>query len=574
MKSKEDLQRILNRIDRKGYKAYKDIKGEYEFSDFTLIIDHVQGDPFASPSRVRVRLPHRVAGFPGDLLNAGRRKIAIRDYLTRQFNMAIRNSVKGNRGIGNSGVIGIDMPGQEVLERTSVMIDLDFVEARFVMGLPASGRTVLSREASEMFFNEVPEIVKRSLEFSSLNVRQLTEHIEIVEDQEFIRGQLEDCSLISFIANGSILPRRSGVDDRPLSSSSEPFDHVIPFQSPPSLEVEFSTPNKGLLRGMGIPKGVTLIVGGGFHGKSTLLNAMERGVYCHIPGDGREYVVTHPAAVKIRAEDGRRIERVDIGPFIQNLPFGKETTAFSTDNASGSTSQAANIMEALESGASVLLMDEDTSATNFMIRDLRMQELVSKDKEPITPFIDKVGQLHVELGVSTILVMGGSGDYFDVADTVVMLDEYRPRDVTARTNEIIDKFKNERKKEGGAGFGKVSHRVILPESFNPQRGKRDVKIDAKGLRSILYGRTSIDLSQVEQLIDMSQTRAIGDIIHYYSQRYLKEGDTFKVGLNKVMNDLEEKGLDILSRNKMGNYALPRIFEVAAAINRMRTLKVR
>ncbi|MEW6616205.1 MAG: ABC-ATPase domain-containing protein [Thermodesulfobacteriota bacterium] len=574
MRSREDLRRILDRIDRRGYKAYKDIEGEYDFSDFTLFIDHVQGDPFASPSRARVRVSQRIAGFPDELLNTRTRRIALGDYLTRQFQRNIKSSVKGGRGIGNSGVIGIDAPCQEVLERTSVLITRDFVEARFVMGLPASGRTVLSREASDMFLHEVPVLAKRSLVFRSLNSKELAGHVEVVEDQEFIRGKLEDSDLISFIANGSILPRRSGVDDRPLLPSLEHSCHVVSFQSPPSLEVELTTPNRGRIKGMGIPKGVTLIVGGGFHGKSTLLNAVERGVYCHIPGDGRENVVTHPAAVKIRAEDGRRIEKVDISPFIQNLPFEKETAAFSTDNASGSTSQAANIMEALEAGASVLLMDEDTSATNFMIRDLRMQELVSKDKEPITPFIDKVRQLYEELGVSTVLVMGGSGDYFDVADTVLMLDEYRPMDVTNQTREIIKSFPGERKKEGGGNFGKVSHRVPLSESFNPQRGKRDVKIDAKGLRTILYGRISIDLSHVEQLLDMSQTRAIGEIIHYYSQKYLREGDPLRDGLNKVMNDLGKGGLDILSHNKMGNYALPRIFEVAAAINRMRTLRVR
>ncbi len=574
MRSREDLRKTLNRIDRKGYKAYKDIKGEYDFTQFVLCIDHVQGDPFASPSRVRVRVPQVTAKFPGSLISTKTRRIALGDYLTRQFKKAIRDCVKGNRGIGNSGIIDIDRPGQEVLERTSVLIGEDSVEARFVMGLPASGRTILSREASEMFFSEVPGLVKRSLEFQRLNLKHLTNHIEVVEDQEFIRGQLDNHGLVSFIAKGSILPRRSGIDDQPLSRSPDPSGHIVPFETPSSLEVEFITPNRGRIRGMGIPKGVTLIVGGGFHGKSTLLNAIERAIYCHLPEDGREYAVTHPGAVKIRAEDGRRIEKVDISPFIRNLPFGKDTTGFSTDNASGSTSQTANIMEALEVGASVLLMDEDTSATNFMIRDLRMQELVSKDKEPITPFIDKVRQLYTELGVSTILVMGGSGDYFDVADTVLMLDEYRPGDVTARTEEIVQRFKSGRKKEGGAGFGKVSHRVPLSGSFNPQRGKRDVKIDAKGLKNILYGRTSIDLYYVEQLLDTSQTRAIGDIIHYYSQRYLGEGETLKVGLDRVMTDLEAAGLDTLSPRKMGNYALPRIFEVAAAINRIRTLRVK
>ena len=325
---------------------------------------------------------------------------------------------------------------------------------------------------------------------------------------------------------------------------------------------------------MGIPEGVTLIVGGGFHGKSTLLNALERGIYNHIPGDGREYVVTDPRAVKIRAEDGRRVEKVNISPFIDNLPLRKDTKRFSTDNASGSTSQAANIMEALEVGARVLLIDEDTSATNFMIRDERMQALVAKEKEPITPFVDKVRKLYTDLGVSTILVMGGSGDYFDVADTVIMMDSYRPRCVTEQAKEIAHRYGTHRKDEGGEEFGEITPRVPLEASFDPSRGKREVKIEAKGLRTILYGTTAIDLSCLEQLVDISQTRAIGLMIHRYATLYADGGLTLREGLEQVMRDIEEKGLDCLSPFRVGNLAEVRIFELAGAINRMRTLRVK
>jgi predicted ABC-class ATPase len=325
---------------------------------------------------------------------------------------------------------------------------------------------------------------------------------------------------------------------------------------------------------MGIPQGVTLIVGGGFHGKSTLLNAIERGVYNHIPGDGREYVVSNQAAVKIRAEDGRRIERVNISPFINNLPFGKDTVRFSTDNASGSTSQAANIMEALEAGAQVLLIDEDTSATNFMVRDERMQELVVKAKEPITPFVDKVRKLFADQGVSTILVMGGSGDYFDVADTVIMMENYQPLCVTEQAATIARKHVSSRIDEGGDVFGEVTPRHPLKGGFDPSRGKREVKIDVKGLRTILYGTTNIDLSYLEQLVDMSQTRAIGLMIHYYAERYLESAPSLKEGMELVMQAVQEKGLDCLLPYTVGNLAMPRAFEVSGAINRMRTLQVK
>jgi len=421
-----------------------------------------------------------------------------------------------------------------------------------------------------MFLQEIPAIVQRALVSQHVRSADLQRHVEVAEDQEVLRQALTAKHLVAFVANGAVLPRRSGVDDRPLTATAT--EQVVPFQAPPSLEVEFELPNRGKITGLGIPEGVTVIVGGGFHGKSTLLRALERGVYNHIPEDGREYVVTIPAACKIRAEDGRRIECVNITPFINHLPFGQDTSQFSTDNASGSTSQAANIMEAVEIGSQLLLIDEDTSATNFMIRDERMQELVAKAKEPITPFVDKVRQLYHEYGVSTILVMGGSGDYFDVADTVIMLDAYTPQDVTARVKEVLVKHQTQRQAEGGAHFGPVAERAPKVVSFDASRGQRDVKIDVKGLHTLIYGTTTLDLSGLEQLVDPSQTRAIGDIMLYYAQNYAGQAQTLREGLTHVFETLDQRGLDLLSSRKLGHYARPRIFEVAAAINRLRTLQ--
>ncbi|UCD85015.1 MAG: ABC-ATPase domain-containing protein, partial [Deltaproteobacteria bacterium] len=462
--------------------------------------------------------------------------------------------------------------GQEVLERTSISVTSQKVEARFFMGLPARGRTILGREAGEMFFNELPRIVKDSLFFISLPQKDLLTHIQVVEDYAEVPRQLKEKGLSAFIADGSILPRRSGVDDRVLIEGGE-VTKVITFNSPEKLRVDLDLPNRGKTVGMGIPQGVTLIVGGGFHGKSTLLNAIGMGIYPHIPGDGREYIATDPGAVKIRAEDGRRVEKVNISPFISNLPFKKDTVRFSTDNASGSTSQAANIIEALEAGSKLLLVDEDTSATNFMIRDARMQELVVKEKEPITPFIDKVGSLFTDYGVSTILVAGGSGEYFEVADTIIMMDEFVPQDVGTEAREIAEKYRTSRTTDRDSNFGTLTPRSPSPASFNPSRGKREVKIDSRGLKQILFGKTPIDLSAIEQLVDPSQTRAIGELIHYYSARYAGRGESLTEGLTKLMDDLEKNGFDHFSNFKPADLAVPRLFEVAAAINRMRTLKV-
>jgi predicted ABC-class ATPase len=569
--TKEELRRTINRIDGRGYKAYNAIKGQYAFGPFTLSIDHVQADPFAPPSWVRVLIPIERTGFPQDLWSNPIRRIAFSDYLARRFQRAIHRRSKGHRGTGKSGLVEIDRGGQEILERTAVVIGKGDLEARFVVGLPAAGRTIRGRETAEIFFEEIPWVVEEALFYRGTDQEEVRHHVDVAEDQEVMRGLLEEQRLVAFVADGSVLPRMSGVDERPLGSEGS---RAIPFQSPLELAVEMEVPHHGRVRGMGVPQGVTLICGGGFHGKSTLLAAIEHGVYSHIPGDGREYVVTNPSAVKIRAEDGRRIEGVNISPFITNLPFGKDTVRFCTDNASGSTSQAANIMESLEIGAHVLLIDEDTSATNFMVRDERMQELVPKAREPITPFIDKVRQLFADLGVSTILVMGGSGDYFDAADTVIMMDSYQPRCVTMQAREIARRHANRRADEGGAAFGEVLARRPLEASFDASRGRREVKIDAKGKMTILYGTTTIDLSSLEQLVDISQTRAIGLMIHYYAEQFLARSPSLKDGLGLVMKAVQERGLDCLLPYLVGDLAMPRSFEVAAAINRMRTLKVK
>jgi len=567
MKGEDELRSTLRRIDGRGYKAYKDIRGEYRFDRYKLVIDHVQGDPFAAPSRVRVIVPQSIAGFPQDSFKGRSRSLALRDFLTRRFSDAARRVPKGNRGSGKSGVISIDRPGQEILERTSMFVDPERVEARFVMGLPAFGRRVAGSQAISMFFEELPRIVSESLFFENLDHQSIYEHVEVAEDADNLRGMLNDMGLVAFVADGSILPRSSGIDPRPLKRGN-----VVEFRSPPSLRVEVDLPNRGNISGMGVPEGVTLIVGGGYHGKSTLLNALELGVYDHIPGDGRELVVADPTSMKIRAEDGRRIERTDISPFISNLPFGRDTVGFSTEDASGSTSQAANIIESLEVGTNTLLIDEDTSATNFMIRDHRMQELVSKDREPITPFVDKVRQLYRDLGVSTILVIGGSGDYFDVADRVICMVDYVPQDLTEEARGIAESNRSERRLEGGEEFGQLTPRIPLAKSFDPSKGRRDVRISTKGLHSIAFGTHNIDLGDLEQLVDSSQTRAIGEAIHYATG--IMDGRmSMSEIVDRVIEEISIKGLDVLSPRPVGDHAQFRGQELAAAINRLRTLEV-
>ncbi|MBD3315494.1 MAG: ATPase, partial [Chitinivibrionales bacterium] len=449
----------------------------------------------------------------------------------------------------------------------SVLVDERQVEGRFTVGLPAYGRRIAGREAARMLLEELPRIVAASFFAEGIDTAKLELHVDTAEDCETIRRNLGELGYVAFVPDGAVLPRQSGVDQRPLTGAD-----VVAFRAPNSLRTEIETPHRGKVAGMAVPRGVTLIVGGGYHGKSTLLAALEAGIYNHIPGDGRELVASNAATVKIRSEEGRRIQRVCITPFISHLPQGKNTDAFSSDNASGSTSQAANILEALEMGAEVLLIDEDTSATNFMIRDQRMQKLVAKEHEPITPFIDRVRQLYEEHGVSTILVIGGAGDYFDVADHVVCMRDYLPSDVTKEAKAVARDLPVERVREGGESFGKIAPRVPIGATLDPSKGNRAVKIAERGVDTIQFGVNDIDLSAVAQIVDTAQTRAIGDAL-FLAKGMMRRGRTLRDIADEIEARMNREGTAKLFNMPSGGYAAFRRFEFAAALNRLRTLSV-
>ena len=561
MRSLSQLEGVLKKINRRGYKAYKELEGRYELGDGVVLdIFHVQGDPFASPTRVRLLIPLGFLGYPDYLFSTTARKYAFEDFLLRVFDRLLKPFSRV-RGTGKSGLYFVDSGAQEVLIRSDCTIGESRLEVRFSLGLPARGRTIMADVAGKMLLEEVPSAVRR-LRWAVIDGEKADEFVKVVEDFEFIQDSLREKGIVAFVADGSLLPRRSGVDDRPLLSGKR-------FASPESLKVAFETPNHGLIEGMGIPEGVTLIVGGGFHGKSTLLQAIEKGIYPHIPGDGREFVVTVNDAVKVRSEDGRYVEGVDISPFIHNLPLDIDVTFFSTENASGSTSVAASIMESLEMGASLLLLDEDTTATNFLIRDARIQRLIEKDKEPITPFIDRVRELYERLGVSTVMVVGGSGDYLDVADTVIAMKDFLPEDVTKKAREIAEELPTRRVKEVKEPLGKIRRRIVLPETFEM---RRKTKVKSRGLREIVFGDEVIDVSFVEQLVDNSQARAIAEVLKFYKNNL--DNIPMSDFLKKVEARIKKDKFDWMSGRPNFNLAFVRSFEIASAINRMRSLKVK
>ncbi len=588
----EDLRQTLARIDGRGYKAYQDLRGEYQLGPWRIEIAHVQGDPYAPPSRVHARSALGAIGLEPHAQGAMPRVRALEDFLARRLAAEIRLRVLRP--------IGVDRCGQQVLLRTIVRVrprEALGLEARLTVELPAAGRRILGRAAERLLLADLPGLLTAALALpatataAAADLAALRRHQDVAEDHAALTRLVLDRGWVAFIADGSVLPRRGGHDDRPLEEQPPavepragsatpaialPAVPVVPFRAPASLACEARLPHAGPVRGMAIPAGVTLLVGGGFHGKSTVLEAIARGIYPHIPGDGRERVATDPLAVKIRAEDGRAVTATDISPFIGELPFGRETRRFSTQNASGSTSQAANIIEALEAGARALLVDEDTSATNFMIRDEPMRRLLKPGQEPITPFLDRVRNLHRDRGVSTVMVVGGSGEYFRVADRVIQMDSYVPADVTAAAHAIAPPGPVSPEPFPGAG----APRGLGLARYRAAAGPRGPRIKAQGAARILVEREEVDLGACEQIISPAQVRALAEIL----ERLLESrgraglwtepaGGVTAADVRRMLRDGADEVLDRSSRFPRGDLAEVRAVEVMAMLNRLRDLAV-
>ncbi len=566
MKTSTELRELLNRIDHRSYPAYKDTRGAWQFDGYLLSIDHVQGDPFAAPSKVSVRVPGKLAGFPTELYDERHKRIALQDFLIRQFSRQVQAFTFKAKGSGKSGLLSVSHCGQEILERTACEIDKNgMVIVRMEIGFPANGRTINARELIKILFEFLPGCVKKSLYYRAFDEKTVQKNKELSEDQQFIRKELKRLNLAAFVANGSILPRESGISDCPMKNA-------VPFTSPASMEVTLELPYHGNLTGMGIKRGITLIVGGGYHGKSTLLKALELGVYNHIVGDGREYVITDDTAMKIRAEDGRSIKQVDISMFINNLPNRKDTVHFCTEDASGSTSQAANVVEAMETGTKLLLIDEDTSATNFMIRDELMQRVVHRKSEPITPFIDRVQELSKNRGISTILVAGSSGSYFHKADQIIQMDHYLPKDITEFAKKEAADFPLPEEPLSPAPEPSYTRTVKSDNSF---RKNDRIKIKTQGKDSVLINRDTIDLRYVEQLTDTEQLGTLGQLMKYAQLHLFDNKRTLGDSAEELWKILQQKGISAICEGSYvpGGFAMPRKQEIYACLNRYRALRL-
>lgn len=564
MKNKEDLKKELIKIDHKSYGMYKTLGGSYSYGNYILHIDHVQGDPFASPSRLRFEVKKEKHGFPEEYYEEKHRRLALEDQVLRRFLKQLRQLDKGSMGSGKSGRITTCPANQTVQERIAVVFSKDGMELRFEMGFPARGRTIMAKEMQKLVFDILPELAESCLFYRKWDTKSksfLEKAVFLADDQKELRRQLKEKRLTGFVANGAILPRESGISDRPMRDA-------VPFISPESLQIEIELPHKGKIIGMGIPEGITVIVGGGYHGKSTLLKALEQGVYNHIAGDGREYVVADATGMKIRAEDGRSILHTDISLFINHLPAGQDTVDFSSENASGSTSQAANLIEAMEAGAELLLLDEDTSATNFMIRDKVMAKLVSDEKEPITTLLRHIRGIYKTMGISFIIVVGSSGDYLSVADLVLQLDHYKVKDVTKEAKEICEQCQI---------AGQYAEKeVCMPEfsrKLEPVKSARR-KLKSMGTDTVLIDRESIDVRYLEQLSESGQTTALSYMMGWILDHVTKEEDIQEF-IENMYKLIERKGMAavIPANYSAGHPVLPRKQELYACLNRYRSAQI-
>lgn len=587
-----ELASHLHAIDGRSYAAYKAIVGRYRSPlGWVLYIDRIQPDPYAPPTAIRVVLPlaltgadARLTGFTPRLTGANEtltganerltasptRAAALRDYLAR----TLRELLKGQ-------AISIAPAGQEILERSSVNLhetwqdDFStpafnapgpYLELRLRWSLPAFGREIAGRQAARNLNLDLARAVAGlDLRESELGA-EAWKHCQVAEDHAALQEILVERGWVAFLADGANLARRSGVSQLPLEGG-------VPLTAPETLAQTVQLPHAGPVRGTAIPAGVTVIAGGGYHGKSTLLNAIARGIYPHIPGDGRELVATVPEAMAVRAADGRAVTGVDLRPFISHLP-GRDAdpSQFTTANASGSTSQAASIMESLELWAqpaqAALLLDEDTCATNLLIRDQRMRALVSSEREPITPLVDRIRALHRERGISTLIVMGGSGDYLDVADQVLIMDSYRLVDATAQARQVCDS--QPRVDTSLPDFPLPTQR--LPQRPEAKR-RGPSRTRALGTQRLVLDRHEVDVADVSGLVDEGQALAVAWALRALLERHFDGRTSLPQALAQVAKRLDDVGLDALGEAHPAFLVRPRLVDVGAAVNRLRSLQV-
>lgn len=451
----KELYQKLRTFTGKNYGLYKSLCGKsWNFGDFELEFVHVQGDPFAPSSRLKFKAPLGKLGIPVEWGNFPVKRLALSDFLLRKLCAEI-----AVRAEAESFPVKACVPGEEILARNALWVGgpaenggIAVVEAILSVELPGDKRRIDVAAASELLTSTIPDLLMALYLNREEDRSAAKRHIESLEIREELLRTLKEKGWVAFVPNGAILPRESGSSDLPKKDA-------LPFESPAELLQTVEVLGKRI-SGMAVPRGITVIAGGAYHGKSTLLSALEKSVVPHVAGDGREWIVADPSAVRIAAEPGRVVKGTRIEPFVRELPFGVSTKSFCTRSASGSTSEAANLVEALEFGAKTLFIDEDASAVNFLIRDSRMRELVGERDEPLIPLSDRAMELKA-LGVNMVIVVGACGDYLHVADTVLVMKNYLPVDASEKARLVSARSPAQPALEDLPPFGDFKCRRLL-----------------------------------------------------------------------------------------------------------------
>lgn len=527
-------QRFL-KINNKPYGIYKSLLGQFfSFGDFTLKFTHIQGDPHASYSKIMLSAKIASLGFTEDLYNTKEKEIALSDFLLRQFTKEIEN-------------INIVKAHSQIMQRNSLYIENGIVYVLVSVNLPGENRRIEGEKASELLIGTLSDYLTVAMYWNNINKEKCKEHIDCLLNRNFLLSQLEEHNLVAFVPNNAILPRESSVSESPMQDA-------VPFTSPKELQLSLKLLNGTKIEGMGIPKGISIIVGGGFHGKSTLLHALEDSVYPHVPGDGREFIVIDKTATPVKTEEGRVVNGTDISALVKELPFNNNVESFTTKNASGATSQVANLLEAVELGARTILIDEDASAVNFLIRDLRMRSLIEAKKEPLIPLTDRIKDF-VNSGINFIIVVGACGDYISLANTVIAFNEYKAECLTEKakgfktkepeSNEII--FQNRR----------IDTQEFQKELVPNSTVEKNVKIRVFA-GQITIGKLRADLRKFPIFCNTELQRGIAEILH----NLIRENPG--ANLKETLEIFCQK----LPKNDSNDLILPRVNELGAAFLRL------
>ena len=567
------LYQKIRTLNGKNYGLYKSLaERPWDFGDFVLEFLHVQGDPYAPASRVTIRAKLQILGYAAEWGGSFERRLALSDFLHRKLSRLVQEKYPDK----DAAVI-FDVAGPEMLVRNSLWIDNGELRACLQVKLPGEGRKIQAELAAEILTMVLPDLVSAGLYYDKSDEGALQEHYRVLAERKEILSQLDACGLCAFVPDGAVLPRASGLSEMPL-------EKAIPFVAPEEMAVTLNVCGREI-RGMGIPKGISVITGGAFHGKSTLLQALTRSVYPHIPGDGREGIVIDETALRIGVEDGRSVRGTDLSMFVRDLPGGVSTKNFNTLSASGSTSEAANLLEAMEAGSQTFLIDEDSSAVNFLIRDIRVRKLLGDDREPLIPLTDRIKEL-AAAGFSFILVAGACGDYLDLADNIIVMANYKAECAKFSPAPSTSSWRGEaptgstEPAEVTQPRSFVTYMQPLQKSVRPTSAvERQVKVKLSGDTLLQIGFLVSDTSRLNTLVDKQQRFGAGFLLLNLLQNAASNTDADSSAntaaqsvagvAQKICDNIKNVGFRNLPQGMSREMSLPRPVDIACVAFRLR-----